>query len=495
MCVLAWVSVLAWPVVASAADIEGDTESSLAPSFQADNPAINAPDTPVAPVAPQNQLLDDHNLDDDNLDNPSDRDNLVPDKPVITKEKNGNGKNGFDSDARTPLGFQITPELSVGAKANLEVNLTDNLDTDPDESDFLTMFESQISLAGLYQPTEKIELFGEMRLGYATPLWDTADEEDDDASIKFREGYVRLQDFPTDDWGLQVGRQRLKDRREWMFDERLDAVRITYDTLIADRPADVEFSISSMLIEPDGREDEIINYILYATYEYAKKEKISLFVVGRDDHRQQDRDPVFLGLSWKGRPHKRTKMWLDTALLVGQERQRDLLSYGLDVGVTQRIKHPLKPALTVAFAYGSGDPDPRDGTDRNFQQTDLQDNNAKFDGSTKFKYYGEIFDPELSNMMIFTFGAGVAPSKKFSLDVIYHYYVLVELTDELRDADIEEDLTGNDRDLGHEVDLILGLRFDHNIRASVSSGVFFPGSAYDDHDPVYGAEFKVQIPF
>ena len=44
---------------------------------------------------------------------------------------------------------------------------------------------------------------------------------------------------------------------------------------------------AAALIDPDGREDEIINYILYATYEYTEKEEISFFMVGRDDHRER----------------------------------------------------------------------------------------------------------------------------------------------------------------------------------------------------------------
>lgn len=111
---------------------------------------------------------------------------------------------------------------------------------------------------------------------------------------------------------------------------------------------------------------------------------------------------------------------------------------------------------TLGFAFGSGDSDPDTDVDRNFRQTGLHDNSGKFNGNTKFKYYGEVFDPELSNMMIWTAGAGIRPSKNTSLDVVYHHYSQVDRSDELRDVDIDPDPTGKSRDLGHAVDLIVG---------------------------------------
>ena len=82
-----------------------------------------------------------------------------------------------------------------------------------------------------------------------------------------------------------------------------------------------------------------------------------------------------------------------------------------------------RPALTLGFAFGSGDRNPDDGTDGTFRQTGLQDNEWDFGGATDFKYYGEVLDPELSNLAILTAGVGIRPSDKFSLDLVYHYYL------------------------------------------------------------------------
>ena len=398
----------------------------------------------------------------------------------------------FDPDASSALSYRVSDELSLGAKANIELQAEDNFDLDRTESDTLLVLNPKFSLAAMYVPAGKVEIFGEVRVEHLNPLQDTADDEDVDSTLEFREGYILIEDFLGDGLSLQLGRQRIKDSREWFFDERLDAARVKYEK----DDWSLEISASSMLLDPDGIEDEINNYVIRSRHQYSKDGRVTFYGIARQDHSPDDRDPVYLGISWKDRPHKRHKFWFDGAYLFGKDGDHNLSSGGFDVGWTHRIKHDLRPTITFAFAYGSGDSDPDRGTDHAFQQTDLQDNNAKFWGITKFKYYGEVFDPELSNMMIFTTGLGLVPSEKtISADLVYHYYRLIELTDELRDAGVEEDLNGDHRDLGHEIDLIIGVRPENNINASISTGVFFPGRAYDDDQVSFGAEFNFQISF
>lgn len=403
-----------------------------------------------------------------------------------------NGANGvFDPDARSPLSFQITPQLSIGGKINLELKTRDNQDVDDGSSDRQTLFEPQISVAGLFQPVRGVEIYGEGKLTYTDPIEDETGKKSHDTEFELRRGYLHLLDLAATPISLQVGRARFKDEREWVYDENLDAVRL----MLEKDPLTVELSVSSIWIDPERDERDIVNYTLFATYEYDRQEKIALYALARDDRSRKDRDPVFLGLSWHGRPHKRQRAWLDAAMVIGHDRRKDLEGFGVDVGWTGVFKHPLKPSLTLSYAYGSGDSDPKDGKDRSFQQTDLQDNSGKFNGITKFSYYGEVFDPELSNMMIFTVGVGIAPSKKLSLDLVYHYYALVELSDELRDTSLDEDLTGDDRDLGHEIDLIVGLKLDEHTRASLTAGAFMPGAAFPENDTAYAVNVKIQISF
>jgi hypothetical protein len=77
-----------------------------------------------------------------------------------------------------------------------------------------------------------------------------------------------------------------------------------------------------------------------------------------------------------------------------------------------------RPALTAAYAVGSGDDNPGHRVDGAFRQTGLQENEARWTGITRFKYYGELLDPELNNLTVVTVGLGLRPTKRSSLDHI-----------------------------------------------------------------------------
>ena len=155
----------------------------------------------------------------------------------------------------------------------------------------------------------------------------------------------------------------------------------------------------------------------------------------------------------------------------------------------------MEPSVTIGYAFGSGDPDLADGVDKNFQQTGLQDNQGKFNGVTKFKYYGELFEPELSNIMIGTTGIGISPFQKSSLDVVYHYYSQVYRANLLRDVGIKKEPSGRSKDLGHEVDLIFGIKIIRNIQMEIFTAIFIPGKAFSDTDRAFSQELKAQITF
>lgn len=67
--------------------------------------------------------------------------------------------------------------------------------------------------------------------------------------------------------------------------------------------------------------------------------------------------------------------------------------------------------------------------------------------------------------------------------------------DELVDADIKEDPEGDSKDIGNELDIIFGTNITKWIKFSVTGGVFFPGTAYDNDDNAYFTEIELQIAF
>ena len=395
----------------------------------------------------------------------------------------------IDPRAAPPLTFKITPKLFFGARLDLEALGDNNSDLNDSEEDSLVFLRSRLNLAGLYRPWDNIDFFGEVQFSYTQILEDPSDRRSSEFEFALSRAYMLWKEFLTPSLNLQVGRQRFNDDRQWLYDANLDAVRIFFNrdpfSLEMSVSANlVESEFSNNLIEPNDEEDVMINYILYNAYRYGRKDEVAFYGIVRQDP-SEDRDLAFVGIYWKSRSIKDQKFWIHAASSLGFEESNSLMGSGVDLGWISRFDLWLEPSLTMGFALGS----------KNFRQTGLEDNNGRFNGVVKFRYYGEVLDPELSNIMIPTLGLGIIPFDETSLDIVYHYYAQVEKTDELRDADVDEDLTGEDRDLGHEVDLIFGTEIIKNLQIEFDAGVFIPGKAFPEDDPALLGKLRVLIIF
>ncbi|WDT78006.1 MAG: alginate export family protein (plasmid) [Candidatus Manganitrophus sp.] len=406
-----------------------------------------------------------------------------------------NGKNEvppvIDPDASPALSFEITPRFSMGAKLGMNFQRRANRDLDDAEEDDRTDTEASLDLAAQLILTRDILFFVDLDFSDERLFRDDEGRTERETKGQFDRLYLLWERFLFPSLDLQVGRQRFNDAREWLYDEELDAVRLFYTK----DPFDLELSVGTNLLDPEEPEEKIRNYVLYGTYQFGRKEKISLYGVAQRDPTDAERNPNFVGLLWRGKAIKDQKYWLEIASLSGREGSTRLSGYAFDFAWTSRFDSPLEPSFTIGYAFGSGDSDREEGADRNFRQTGLQDNEAKFNGVRKFKYYGELFDPELSNMRIRTLGFGIIPFEKFSFDLVYHSYSLVYSDVELRDVGIREDPSGRSKDLGQEVDLIVGLKMTPQVLLEISTAAFIPGKAFSDSGNAYSGELTVRVSF
>ncbi len=411
----------------------------------------------------------------------------------VSSSKNNNQEETiFDPDAQPPLAIRIRPCLSLGAKLTVEAQWYDNGDLDDSVADDVMLLEYKLGFAALYEPRPDIDLLGEVRVTHLSPLKDSSDRESGETEVELRKAYLLWMDafdFPIN---IQIGRRKFKDDREWLYDEGLDALRILYK---GNRLA-VDMSVSRKLFNTEDKiERDITNYVVSSTYRYGKKDRIAAYGILRQDWDEEGRDRVWFGFSWRGRPYEDLKSWADLALLRGNGGSANFRGLGVDVGGIFCFDHLAKTSFTLSYAYGSGDSDLNDKVDKTFRQTGLQDNEGRFNGVTKFKYYGEVFDPELSNISIWTLGFGIRPTKNTSFDLVYHYYTRVKKDGPLGDHEVDADLTGNDRQLGQEIDIILGVRVKKNVRLALTEGVFRPGNTFVHRDKAYFGEIKLQFSF
>ncbi len=427
---------------------------------------------------------------------------VVSHAPAVNGPGSKNG-NKYDIDAPPKTRNQLTRSLYYGGAVEVKTEYEGNYNLDNDDDADIWKIEPQLKLAFTYKPTQKIHGYIDFNLKRKSTLIDRQNNENTKTSLTIKRAYVRFDEI-LDDLSLKLGRQRFKDKREWFYDEELDGARLFY----RNRGLRLEASVSrENVFDNDllnsSNNDEINNYFLSGRFKLHDKTRMSVYYLVRDDRSRNGGRPVFLGTQITGKYADKTAYWLTAAYVFGKDeldrkddRREDISAYGFDLGGTHVIDTVLSPSVTLAYARGSGDSNPDNNTDRNFRQTDLQDNNSRFNGVTSFKYYGELMDPELSNLSIWYGGIGIRPTRKTSIDLVYHQYRQVEASEDIRDSNIDLDPSGLNRDLGRELDLVIGYREIKNLFIELDAAYFWPGDAFpNDADGAFHASMQVRYSF
>jgi alginate production protein len=387
----------------------------------------------------------------------------------------------FDPDAPPETRYRLAPFLTFGAEIEVTYAYRKNLGLDDRRDGDASLLTPELSLALSFDPDPRFQAFLNVAVARESVLKIEADQSkpSEDVAVEVKEAFIWLRSLPGG-LSLQLGRQRFEDERQWLYDEELDAVRLRFEhaalaiELSASRDGLVRKDLTS-----SAKRDRINNYVLHASYRLPRETTVETYAIVRDDRDADRRRPVFAGLRSRGEPIEDLDYWLELGYVGGRDGSKRIRGWGVDVGATYEFQVGPKPALTLGFAFGSGDRNPDDGTDESFRQTGLQDNEADFGGATDFKYYGEVLDPELSNLAILTAGVGIRPSDKFSMDLVYHYYLQHRAAPALRSAGIDAEPSGRSRRLGSGIDFVMGLQeiWDH-LDARVGVGYFLPGPGF-----------------
>lgn len=388
----------------------------------------------------------------------------------------------YDPGAPAQARNWVTPSLAVGAKLELDYEFRRHWDlTARGEEDRATL-APEPSLALAFTPNAGLRAFMSLELSRRFALGPPGNG-DRDLDVHLRQAYLQLRSRGDGKYSIRLGRQRFKDGREWIFDEELDGLRFQYDSR--------DFDVKVALARGFESGDEKFNALsLEADLRPASGIRTGAFILLRDHSSGGEDSPVLLGLRSSGDLVSDLEYWAQLARLAG----RNVRATGMDLGVTYQPDVPLRPALTVAYAYGSGDRDPEDGVDGEFRQTGLHGNEDRFAGVTNLRYYGELLDPELSNLAIATVGLGARPSRRSSVELILHWYRQPVAAIRLRDANVSAAPSGRHRNIGSEADLVVGYREIRDVTLKLVLGWFHPGRAFEG--PVErGAfgEFKIDL--
>jgi len=390
-----------------------------------------------------------------------------------------------DDDDEVLGSFQLGDDLTFGGRVEWKTEAEDEFDLN--ETRRRNKTKRDLTLRGqlIWEPTDDFYGLLSAEGNRATDREATkADSHTTDGKINEAFGMWRL----ADGLDLQVGRQDFDDVREWVYDENLDAVRL----VVSNPDMRLELGAGSVFWDGSHRDRHSDTFVAYLSNN-DEDQHLAAYVVDRriNDPKDEpppgstpnplqarDDKPIFFGLRAIGDWLPDQDVWADFAVVRGYRGPTDYDGWGLDVGTTWSADAIDPLYLTLSWAVTSGDDDPNDAEDTSFRQTGLNDNNGKFGGITSFRYYGEVFEPELSNMSILTAGVGARLTRKTSLDLVAHSYRQVEAAATVRDSNLDTQPDGTSADLGWGVDLILGSREYDPWELEAVVGVFDPGHAY-----------------
>lgn len=445
--------------------------------------------------------------------------------------------------------------LIIGGEVGNSVNFRGDYELDDAEKDDLARLDQGIELEFFYRPSRNVSIFFEAKSSREQVVYDEQREGGLESRIYRGEMWIYFSRLLGTPLALQVGRQRFREDREWWWDSDLDAVRLYY----LGRRFYAEAAISEELPglhldseELDPEEQGLVRYLGRLSLALHREHRLEGFYL-----RQRDRsgwqifrqspdfsaeEPADVDLTWQGirlngaldlRFLGDAAYWIDSAMLSGREaffdedlfasalsakgdddrhdgddvddgsfapgrpgvQSRTLKAWAIDAGLSIETALPGEPTLTFAYAVGSGD---RKATavDETFRQTGLHDNNSKFNGVDRFRYYGELFRPDLSNIRILTVSIGLPFWQSSSLEVLFHKYWQDALSTE-RISRLKAKPKGLSQHLGEEVNVVIGLEKWQHFEVEIIGAVFRAGRAYGEQNGkfAYNAIFKIDINF
>ena len=407
--------------------------------------------------------------------------------------------------------------LIVGGK--YETTLRHRQDFDFADDDDITRFDNELSFDLYYPFRSNMALFLELSAAAEFDIYAEDGDEESEKKLKLGEAWLFIDELFASNTGLQIGRQNLSEQREWWWDADLDAIRLFYDQ----EPWQLEIGIAEQLVRADTEEefidpdeDNLMRLFAHLNWSWADDHSLEAYFLRQNDHSStprvgdsvspdqednSDADLTWFGLRATGEldldEAGEINYWLDSAIVRGDEirldfdddsginivdnrEHFDVRGWGIDLGLSWTTEWPGEPTLTLGYAYGSGDNNEDDSIDRNFRQTGLHGNKGRFAGVNRFNYYGELFDPELSNLKILTAAVGFPLLEDSSVELVYHRYWQVDASDELRDVAIDLDPEGDSKDIGEELDLIFGFEEWEDFEIEIIGSVFKAGDAYGD---------------
>lgn len=411
------------------------------------------------------------------------------------------------SAAAAPLPTRLTYQYAIGSESDITYRRDPDLNKGVRDNTLILVPQMNGNIT--YRPTDWLETTLELILEkeiaaqeermITLPSGETRFAEKRRFSLVLDQAYVTIKGLAVP-FDFTLGRKNFEDERHWLYDTSLDVALVKFKQgyFQAEASFGRKDSVNLDLLKPveKGRID---NAMLTMRYRGIEDLKLAAYAVLRDDRAGQEGRPLLIGVSAQRTPSEKFNYWTELAFLRGSDAlSRKFSAHAFDVGATYQFTDiRFKPNLTLGYAFATGDGNPDDDRNHEFRQTGLQSNESKFAGISKFKTYGEVLDPELSNLGILTVGLGLRPAPNVSIDLVYHRYRLDQIAATIRNSPLTAEMnqveTRLSKDVGSALDLVLAFRNVFGVRrlgVDLRLGWFFPGDAFLRND---GDENKLDL--
>ncbi|MEJ2445236.1 MAG: alginate export family protein [Exilibacterium sp.] len=411
----------------------------------------------------------------------------------------------------------------------------DNGDDDNGNDDS-TIEDNSLSVE-LYYPLSNTASVFASATGNHTVTYLAGDKRSSDWELELDQFWFAIDELFDSDFDFRLGKQYFYDDRQWWWDTVLDSVSISYwgDSISFELAVGEDMIVLSNRESSLNPEDkDILSVLGQLDWQVLDDHTLSLFFISKKDHSTTERpdaviapdkeDAVDMDLRWFGLRASGYwdtdwgffNYWVDTARVRGKETVIDFEAeelgnlmvamdsetftvdgWALDLGLTWEADLSWNPFLTLSYAIGSGTSDAEEYRDNSFRQSGMQSNINTYNDINYILYYGELLDPELSNLRIATLAAGMPLLDNSSLQIAYHKYAQYKPADFLRSAALDSYPSGEDSDIGEEMDLIIGLEEWVHWELEFIAAVFKAGDAYDlsSDELVKSIYFKINYNF
>lgn len=402
------------------------------------------------------------------------------------------------------------------------------------------------SLLGIYlYPADNVTTYIEGRAfaskGNASSNLDDYNDEISQSFFEMRQSWVEFDKIINPMISLKVGRQRFYEPITIFWNRDLDAVRLSLNSTLNNGFIAIGENLSSYRTGTNNKfqGDEKDRFRVLGEFEHSinYNNKISTRFLYENDHsgfiktgniiNEAARDDRDYNLLWAGvrangeinnKKYKNIKKIIyrsDLMSVLGKEKlnpsspisgtnnrtitseqTRNVFGWGFDGSVTALLDNKMQTALTLKYAYGSGDNSSNgSGTNNAFRQTGLHGNSSRSPfvlTNETTRNYGEVFRPELSNIHILNAGINFPILNYSDMGFDYFRYWLDKTETGLLYSSITAPVNGIDSYLGQEMNASaniyigkeLGLvnKIANQTTFRVRLGMFRSGSAFGNND-------------